>query len=133
MSACFYFGPWGGPGHYLWTPIGERPRQVGPWSDRDLDRDGYESAYGRAAHGVTGDGFCPPDPTQPEHVWRLVRGLDSEGQHWTAIGCWDRSCDRRFGSKAVFVAPGELSAGDLMALAAKSFPTIWARIYEARR
>jgi hypothetical protein len=33
----FYFGAWGGPGHYIWAPFGETARKAGPWTDRDLD------------------------------------------------------------------------------------------------
>ena len=116
----FYFGAWSAAGHYVFTPSGlsPRPEMAGPWSPRDLDTDGYDTR-GR----VTGGGFCPPDPDQPQGVWRLT-----SAPGWTAIGCWDRTCDERKGSRSVFVAEGEHSEDETLAIAAEHFPKVWARI-----
>ena len=114
----FYFGAWSFSGHYIRTPGGGGARMAGPWSPRDLDTDGFDSR-GR----VTGGGFCPPDPEQPQGVWRLT-----SAPGWTAIGCWDRTQDSRRGSRAVFVAEGEYSEAEMKAIAAAHFPAAWARI-----
>lgn len=125
----FYFGPWGEPGHYVWTPDGRHPRpeRAGPWSPGELDASSYQNDYHRRAALDTGQGFCPADPEEPQGVWRLTRGSDAAGP-WTAIGCWDRTCDRRGQSKAVFVAEGEHDLEAMQAIAAQHFPEVWTRI-----
>lgn len=116
----FHFGSWSFSGHYIRTPGGGGARMAGPWSPRDLDTDGFDPR-GR----VTGGGFCPPDPEQPQGVWRLTRAPG-----WTAIGCWDRTgdCTHRKGSRSVFVAEGEHSEAEMLEIAAQHFPKVWARI-----
>lgn len=121
-TPCFYFGTWGQAGHYLFTPQGMYLRHAGPWTEAMLDATPYER-YGRERGQDTGKGVVPADPDEREGVWRLTH-LGG----WTAFGAWDRTCDRRGGSKAVFVAPGTLGGDDMRALAAHHFPTIWARI-----
>ena len=124
----FYFGPWGEPGHYIWTPKGPRVwDKVGPWSGSDLDASSYKLDY-RDRAIPTGRGFCPADAAEPQGVWALTRGHDAAGATWTAIGCWDRTCDPRGQSKAVFVAEGEHDEAAMQALAARHFPAVWARI-----
>lgn len=117
----FYFGAWGQVGHHVFTPAGlsPRPHMAGPWTPRELDANGYD-ARGR----TTGGGFCPPDPEQPQGVWRLTTSTG-----WTAIGCWDRTCDERKGSRSVFVAEGEHSEAEMREIAARHFPAVWARIH----
>jgi hypothetical protein len=70
----------------------------------------------------------PVDPDEREHVWRLTH---RDG--WTALGAWDRTCDGRRGSKAVFVAEGEYTEDEMRVLAARWFPAVWARITGAAR
>ena len=118
----FYFGAWTVAGHYVFTPSGSSTWMAGPWSPRDLDTSGYTSGYDSRGR-VTSGGFCPPDPDQPQGVWRLT-----SAPGWTAIGCWDRTCDRRKGSRSVFVAEGEHSEAEMLAIAAQHFPAVWARI-----
>lgn len=125
----FYFGPWGGPGHYVWTPDGDHPRpeRAGPWGPNELDASSYKRDYGRSAAFDTGRGFCPVDPEEPQGVWRLTRAVYLF-EPWTAIGCWDRTSDRRGNSKAVFVAEGEHDMEAMQRIAAEHFPAVWARI-----
>ena len=124
----FYFGAWTVAGHRVFMPSGmsPRPHMAGPWSPRDLDADGYTGAGARVT--VTGGGFCPPDPDQPQGVWRLT-----SAPGWTAIGCWDRTCDSRRGSRSVFVAEGEHSEEIMKRIAAEHFPDVWARIIGSPR
>lgn len=115
----FYFGCWGDLGHHLWTPTGRRsPGDAGPWMAHELDA----PPTGHRGRD-TGRGVVPADPDEREHVWRLTH---SDG--WTALGAWDRTCDRRNGSKAVFVAEGEYTEDEMRVLAARWFPAAWARI-----
>lgn len=119
----YYFGCWDVVGHYAWTPDAPyaRPRQAGPWSLGDLDAGPVDW------RGPTGRGVVPEDPEQREGVWRLTH---RDG--WTAIGAWDRTVDRRGGSKAVFVAEGEHDLPAMERIAAEHFPKVWARITRAR-
>lgn len=96
----FYFGCWGGAGHYIWTPRGDHPQpeKAGPWKPHDLDASTVDHRDG-----------------------------------WTALGAWDRTCDGRRGSKAVFVAEGEYTEDEMRVLAARWFPAVWARITGAAR
>lgn len=134
MSDVFYFGPWGGPGHYIWTPDARypRPHRAGPWTPGDLDASSYstrERLYRRTVD--TGRGFCPVDPEERQGVWRLTRGVYLF-EPWTAIGAWDRTCDPRGQCKAVFVAKGEHSEEAMKEIAARHFPAVWARITGGR-
>lgn len=119
----FYFGCWDGPGHYVWTPSGTHPRpeMAGPWSPADLDASPIDW------RGSTGRGVVPEDREQRQGVWRLTRAMYLFAP-WTAIGAWDRTCDRRGGSKAVFVAEGQHSEEAMKRIAAEHFPQVWARI-----
>lgn len=122
----FYFGPWGGPGHHVWTPSGmhPRPEMAGPWRPVDLDASSYdtrERMYGRTVD--TGRGFVPVDPEEKQGIWRLTHAPG-----WTAIGAWDRTCDRRGQCKAVFVAEGEHDLEAMQRIAAEHFPAVWSRI-----
>jgi len=74
----------------------------------------------------TGRGVVPVDPDEREHVWRLTH---RDG--WTALGAWDRTCDGRRGSKAVFVAEGEHDEATMRGFAASYFPAVYSRIMRA--
>lgn len=124
----FYFGCWGGPGHYVWTPNGRhaRPEMAGPWTPGELD------APTTDWRGPTGHGVTPVDRDQKQGVWRLSL-RDTAAGMWTAIGAYDRTEDRRFGSVAVFVAEGEHGEEQMKRIAAEHFPAVWARITGAER
>ena len=123
-----YFGCWGGPGHYLWTPDGNTARAAGPWTARNLDASSYARPdfYSTVALS-TGRGFAPVDGEERQGVWRLTRAPG-----WTAISAYDRTCDGRKGSISVFVAEGEHDTETMKAIAAEHFPAVWARITGAR-
>ena len=134
----FYFGCWGGLGHYVWTPSGMHPRpaMAGPWSEGDLDAEPLPVAFARYNGAHLADparGFMPigTHEKQPLGVWRVTTGRNADGP-WTALGCWDRSEDRRLGSKAVFVAEGDQDAEAMKRIAAEHFPQAWARIAGAK-
>lgn len=120
---AFYFGPWGSPGHYIWTPDSGSARRAGPWEASQLDAKAYDR-YGRD----TDRGFVPVDPEERQGAWRLTLARDSGGVMWTAIGAYDRTQDHRGGSIAVFVAEGEHDAEAMKRIAAEQFPAVWARI-----
>lgn len=114
----FYFGPWGDVGHHLVAPNGLPCRVAGPWNPAALD------AHPVDFRGSTGRGVVPEDPEQRTGVWRLTH---RDG--WTALGAWDRTGDRRPYSKAVFVAEGEHDEAAMKEIAARHFPSVWARIH----
>lgn len=118
----YYFGCWDGPGHFLFTPDGRTVRcnwqdftTPTPWTLGEFDApDGKEVVV-------------PVDPEQREGVWRLSH-QEKAGVVWTAYGCHDRTCDRRRGACAVFVAEGQYDEAMMRELAARFFPAVWARI-----
>jgi len=120
-----YFGPWGQAGHHLFRPSGihSRPsRQAGPWTLAELDATPYTWRGGQLG-ADSGRGVVPVDQHEREGVWRLTH---RDG--WTALGAWDRSCDTRRGSKAVFIAEGTHDEQAMREIAAREFPEVWARI-----
>lgn len=127
--AVYYFGAWGGTGHYLWTPDGRRTYDAplpASLSRRHLD----DSLFGDPALADlsgTRRGEPPRWPGdeahQPQGVARLTH-LDG----WTVLGWWDRTGDQRFGSNSAFLARGTLTAEELARLGAETFPGVWARV-----
>lgn len=119
----YYFGTWGAPGHYLWTPDGRTPWDVQralPW--RYLD-------------GPLAGDPALEDPRQPgrwdgEHQPE-GRACLHHRDGWTALAFWDRSCDSRAGSSSAIIARGEHSAEEMFALFERSFPAVWRRISAA--
>jgi hypothetical protein len=127
----FYFGDarledGPGAGHHLWSPcaghVAWAPAEVRrklPWTLAELD--------GKLA----GDPALkdPREPSwwaskdQPEGIVRVHRRGG-----WTAISFWDRSGDGRHGSSSTFIAAGEHTAREMVALFERSFPAIWERI-----
>lgn len=130
MSAVYYFGRWGGPGHYLWSPAGHIAEQAvtTPWTLRELDPLCGDPALADVRGRRSGDPlYWPGDEAhQPQGVARLYH---REG--WTALAWWDRSCDTRFGSNSAFVARGTLTAEALAQLGATAFPSVWTRVEAA--
>jgi hypothetical protein len=105
LGTIFYFGCMERTGHYLHDMRGRHIRvETTPFS---IKIDG---------------GFCPS-------------GRQAEGQAtvshlsgWTAVSFWDRSVDERPGSNSSFVARGNLSFDQMMALAREHFPQVIARL-----
>ena len=88
----FYFGCWGGPGHFVWAPDGghARPEMAGPWTQGDLDSDPQPAAFARynGAHFADPSrGFMPmgTHERQPLCVRRVKSGRDEAGCQWTAL------------------------------------------------
>lgn len=116
----YYFGAWGHPGHYLWTPDGrtswDAQRRL-PWKDIDGP--------------LAGD----PALEDPRQCGRWDSERQPEGQArlhyrdgWTALAFWDRSCDPRHGSNSALIARGEYTAAEMRTLFERSFPSVWQRI-----
>ena len=100
----YFFGAWGGPGHYLWYP-------TGTWASRQLE-------WSQKLDGV----FAPDDPQQTPYRARLAR---SDG--WTIVAFWDRSEDQRMGSNSAFVAKGEHTFEAVMEQARLQFAPLFQR------
>ncbi len=123
----FYYGCWGGVGHYLWTPRGQfadEDRAL-PWAPHEIDPrlagdPNLMNPRMRAVGIFVWDGNLEH---QPEG---MVRVHHREG--WTAVGWWDRSLDRRFGSNAAFFVEATVDAEEALRAAREAFPAIFARI-----
>lgn len=114
----FYFGCWGGTGHFLWTRdalSAERVRH--PWG---VGRRGLDGALAPGFRDPRRGEVAPED--QHQGAAALVH---RDG--WTALAFWDRSVDHRAGSNSVFLAPGTLTADEMIKLARETFPSVWAR------
>lgn len=121
-----YFGCWGDVGHYLWAHDRNMLHYcaaAGPWTVRDLDATPYERTYRGEEVRDSGRGLVPVDREERQGIWR-----HTQRDGWTAIGAWDRTVDRRGGSKAIFVAEGMHTEEAMREMAAAAFPSVWARI-----
>lgn len=107
-----YFGYWGEPGHYLWTPDKKRlwnDPEV-PWNDLDgCLCPGYVNQYKRG----------PEIPGQ---------GLLHHRDGWTAFAFWDRTGDRRGASNSVLLWNRIATFDGLLARARAAFPEIFKRL-----
>lgn len=110
----FYFGCSVGAGHYMFCSTPARTLE----ERRHLSDFTKRNPWG---YGVDG-GLCPKGKDQVEG-----RALVHHRDGWTAISFWDRSVDDRFGCSSTFLAEGEFTFGEMCALAAKLWPTIWTR------
>lgn len=110
---CYYFGCIGRPGHYLFASPCHMVRM-----------EPTEWPFG--ADGWMLDGKYPP-PGREEQSVALVVHVDG----WTVMAMWDRSVDRRGKCNSNFVAHGEHTFDEMVALAAEHFPTVWKRINDA--
>ena len=110
-----YFGCWGEPGHYLWTP-----------EHRNPPRDARPSFVGFIGEGIDGT-FCP--------LGREIEGLCALTQieGWTVLSFWDRSGDKRGKSNSNFLLPGTLGQQEALEAARAAFPELFARFpFEVR-
>ena len=117
MSAVYYFGCWGEPGHYLYSPrSGMLPHATLP---------------ARIRARIDG-GFCCAALPGADYDER--KAAEAEGlallhhvEGWTVLAFWDRSGDSRYGSHSTFLAQGTLGFDAMVAMARESFPQVWAR------
>jgi hypothetical protein len=96
-------------GHFLLTAHGDSPsyyrlEQMGPNALKYID-----------------GGFLPKNPTHGTIYRSVIPG-------WTIIAMVDNSVDRRPGSNAEFLVPGEYSTEEMKAMARATFPDIVARL-----
>lgn len=113
----YYFGAYGGPGHYLWQRVDKTIRQVGRWelpSDFPVRIECLDS------------GFLPPALAQNQSACRVWR---TNG--WAVVAFWDRTGDPRRGSNSAFILrcdgfskPDELIIGEVIV----AFPEIMKRL-----
>lgn len=113
MESCYYYGCIDRLGHYLFAS---------PWHLARVE----PGAWPFGADGWSLDGkYAPPGP----EVQSLARIVHVDG--WTVLAMWDRSVDHRAHSNSNFVAKGEKTFEDMVALAAEYFPSVWKRINDA--
>jgi hypothetical protein len=112
----FYFGPWGGAGHYFFTESGSSTYSRMP---KDFPWDEYEA-----------DGCMQVGCYQKDGKWRS--GEQPEGQAllhhksgWTAISFWDRSVDWRGGSNSTYFARGTFTFDQMVDMAKTRFGQRW--------
>lgn len=68
----------------------------------------------------------------PQGVAALHKRLSRfDGATWTALSFWDRTGDKRPSSNSNFVARGDFTADEMIALAREHFPEVMARLDEA--
>ena len=112
----YFFGCWKEPGHYLFDRHGNtisdpKARELRiPFRARDLD-------------GL----FAPPFGNENETATAL-----SHVHHWTILGIWDRSVDRRPGSNAAFLVSGIEDEDAAWRHAREAFPQVVARLKAAK-
>jgi hypothetical protein len=117
----YYFGCLRGVGHYLHDPA------AAGWRGYKAERnpDGWPEAWRSYYPGAVLDdaalmfGPCK-DQTEGVPVLHHVEG-------WTALAFWDRSVDKRGGSKSVFVTRGTLDCPAMIEAARAAWPQVWAR------
>lgn len=116
-----YFGCLFGQGHYLHGTSGPESRSPTlhmPWGLHELDTT-----------------LCPDyAPSGKSVAVRLLashqepyRALLHHRKGWTAVSFWDRTSDTRFNSNSTFVAEGDFSFEDMLAMARTRFRTVMER------
>jgi len=113
MMEIYYFGCWNCQlGHYLSAPGGHRPP--------------YEW---RLKWNCLDGGIFLPSTQSVQGLYRLSRVSHvTSAESWTIISWWDRSIDSRPNSCSAFLARGELTADQILALARETFPHVFARM-----
>jgi hypothetical protein len=106
-----FFGYYTSPGHYLRSKAGVVVIGCIPWGS-SIDTGLLISRQDKYARPIT-------EPTENYTVAR------KEG--WTAISFWDRSGDSRPGSNSAFLVAADVSDKELLTLARKQWPEIFAR------
>lgn len=110
VGECWYFGCWGGEGHFLRTV---KKRYISNQHIPDLPFH-YAKLDG---------GFL--DQSSREQREGFARFLHVG--RFTVISFWDRTVDHRPGSNSAFVIRGEYSFDDAIEISKRAFPDIWRR------
>jgi len=102
--SIFYFGCLRGIGHYLYENGQTRRVEVQPWKH------------------LIDSTLCPPDQQETQG-----RALLHKKDGWTALAFWDRTVDTRFKSNSCFLAQGDYTFEELLAMAVQAYPEIFKR------
>lgn len=123
----YFFGCWDEPGHYYHTPRSVRGfHGPGKWLGR------YMPPWGRYGEHI--DSKLQPrfgDKEAPQGVAKLVKQKAADGVTWTALCFWDRTGDHRPASNSNFLARGDFTADEMVALAREHFPEVMKRLDDA--
>jgi hypothetical protein len=112
-GACFYFGCWGGTGHYLFTSDGRQASH----------QEGLDGPYLPICPRGCPRYCSDMDRCQPQGLARLT----VEARR-TVLDIWDRTVDSRGGSHSLFILPPGLDFAQAVQAARRHFPQIWARL-----
>lgn len=119
----YFFGCWGEPGHYHYLPRRQRPRA---WVGPDFP------PWGSYGEGI--DGKLQPKVGReeaPQGVAKLHKKEAGDGAVWTALCFWDRTGDKRGASNSNFLARGDFTFDEMVALAREHFPQVMKRLDDA--
>lgn len=110
----YFFGCVAEPGHHLRDPRGRMRYDIDSIQPFGHDLDSR---------------LAPPGPGSRPGRREEIEGHAALHRRsgWTALSWWDRSVDRRGACNAALVAPGELSAEEILVLGRRWFPLIMAR------
>jgi hypothetical protein len=109
----YYFGCWGREaGHYLRSADGA----YGLADRRRVADIVYTNPWKTNIDG----GLCPGSRKQGDALLHHKDG-------WTAVAYWDNSVDERPGSNSVFLSDQNLGFNEMIELAEKYFPEVFAR------
>lgn len=110
----YYFGCWGGYGHYLWQQNGRHPQPSTildlPWKEKDLDCT-----------------LCPRYQRYSTNQQNEGEALLHHKNGWTALAFWDRSIDKRHGSNSVLLIQKEVTLEEAIEIFKQEYPSIWSR------
>jgi hypothetical protein len=121
LPKAYYFGPYDQAGHHLHGPRGSMvlyaTEKTLPWTVGELDgkmQPHSEDCGGKRSYCSCGSG--------PEG-----RALVHYKDGWTALSFWDRSVDPRGACNSTYIAQGEFSFNEMVAIAKAQFPKRWAK------
>lgn len=118
----YFFGAWGEYGHYYYLPGRQKPTGplFPPWG-----------AYGEDIDGKLQPRIGLTSKEAPQGVAKLHKQKAKDGVTWTALCFWDCTGDERRGSNSNFVARGDFSFEEMIALARDNFPEVMKRLDDA--
>lgn len=112
----YYFGCWGCLGHYLYD---SQQRSVND------DKSEIPHAWRRGAL----DGAFAPRRGSGRYSEEYPQGVAAHTSKdgWTLIAFWDRTGDSRGNSSSTFLAKGDFTFEQMVAMAKFEFPDLWKR------